>query len=86
MSSNHGHVVSRYNFSTLFSAAWMKAMTIANTVGGFKTTGVFPLNREAVQLPKDNMERLNEQSGLSFIPLYTPSKSRKSVCEAEFSS
>ena len=29
---------------------------------------------------------LNEQSGLSFIPLYTPSKSRKSVHEAEFSS
>ena len=85
MSSNPGHVVSRYNFSTLFSAAWMKAMTIADTVGGFKTTGVFPLNREAVQLPKDNMERLNEQSGLSFIPLYTPSKSRKSVHEAEFS-
>ena len=64
----------------------MKAMTIANTVGGFKTTGVFPLNREAVQLPKDNMERLNEQSGLSFIPLYTLSKLRKSVHKAEFSS
>jgi len=43
MTSNPGVFVSRYNFSKLFSAAWMKAMTIANIAGGFKTTGVFPL-------------------------------------------
>ena len=31
------------------------------------------------------MEKLNKQSGLSFIPLYTPSKSKKSVQDPEFS-
>ena len=41
MSANPGHVVSRYNFSTLFSSAWLRAMTISNVIGGFKKTGVF---------------------------------------------
>ena len=79
MTSNPGVFVSRYNFSKLFSAAWMKAMTIANITGGFKTTGVFPLNRNAIKLPESVMEKLPEQSGLKFIPLYSPANPKKSV-------
>ena len=79
MTSNPGVFVSRYNFSKLFSAAWMKAMTITNITGGFKTTGVFPLNRNAIKLPESVMEKLPEQSGLKFIPLYSPANPKKSV-------
>ena len=83
MSANPGHVVSRYNFSTLFSSAWLRAMTISNVIGGFKKTGVFPLDRGAIKLPKDSMEKLPGESGLSFIPLYTPSKSYKANFSTE---
>ena len=81
MSSNPGLCVSRYTFSELFSAAWMKAMTITNIVGGFKTTGVFPLDRDAIKLPENMMEKLPEQSGLKYIPLYSPAKPRKCVLD-----
>lgn len=77
MSCNPGLVVSRYSFSRLFSTAWMKAMTMSNILGGFKVTGVFPLNRDAVKLPITHMEKLPQQSGLSFIPLYSPANPRK---------
>lgn len=81
MSSNPGLFVSRYAFSMLFSAAWMKAMTIANIVRGFKTTGVYSLDRHAVKLPENKMEKLPEQSGLKFIPLYSPANLKKSLPE-----
>ena len=58
-------------------------MTISNVIGGFKKTGVFPLDRGAIKLPKDSMEKLPGESGLSFIPLYTPSKSYKANFSTE---
>ena len=44
--SHPGKVVSNYNFSKLFSKAWMESMTCTNIVAGFHTTGIFPVNRE----------------------------------------
>lgn len=59
----------------------MKAMTVSNIVGGFKTTGVFPLDRDAIKLPENMMEKLTEQSGLKYIPLSSPAKPRKCVLD-----
>ena len=50
LNKNPGRVVTRYQFSKILSKAWAKGM---NIIGGFKTTGVVPLNREAV-LPKSS--------------------------------
>ena len=58
-------------------------MTIGNIIGRIKTTGVFPLNQEAVHLPQTNMEQLDKLSGISFIPLYTPSSLKKSLHKAD---
>ena len=53
-------------------------MTITNIVAGIKTTGVYLLNRLAVVGKGVTVcESLAEKTGLSFIPLYSPSHSRK---------
>ena len=49
--SHPGRVVNDYNFCTLFSKAWIESMTCVNIVSGFSTTGVYPVNRDAIQLP-----------------------------------
>ena len=49
--THHGQKVKEYNFCQLFSKAWLESMTIGTIVGGFRTTGIHPLNRDAIQLP-----------------------------------
>ena len=70
-------VVSRFNFSELFHSAWLSAMTSKNIMGGFKTTGVYPTDRNAILLPGASKSHpsLGERSGLKFIPFYSPSRS-----------
>ena len=46
--ANPGHVVSKFQFFSLFSQTWSKGMTISNIVSGFRTTGIYPLNRNVV--------------------------------------
>ena len=67
-----------------FSKAWIKSMTPANAVSGFRATGVYPFNRSAISLPitsldsKENLEEeyssiatLAEKNGLAYLPLYS---------------
>lgn len=77
MSDNPGLVVQRYVFSRLFHSAWMESMTIRNIQAGFRTTGVYPIDRNAIVLPGEEKKSLAERTGLSFIPFYTPSKRGK---------
>lgn len=49
--SHPGHFISGYNFSSLFSKAWLESMTTKNAMSGFETTGIYPTDRYAVQLP-----------------------------------
>ena len=72
--SHPGQVVTRYNFSRLFSRAWMESMTCSNIMAGFRKTGVYPLNRNAVKLPGESTARILEKSDLTYIPLFTPAK------------
>ena len=51
--SHPGQVVNDYNFCRLFSNAWLESMTTSIIAGGFRTTGIYPLNRDAIQLPGD---------------------------------
>ena len=45
-----GRTVTRYDFSTLFSEAWKCAMSQANVVAGFRTTGVHPFSRDKIEI------------------------------------
>ena len=79
---NPGRVVTRYDFSALFSKAWKKAMNQTNISAGFKITGVYPFSRKEVlsacqqdgasKQDKFIPESLSKRTGLAYIPLYSP--------------
>ena len=78
---NPGKVVSRYQFSKLFRAAWEKGMTMNNIISGFRYTGIFPFSRSAVLKgsscvvdEKGKQLSLPERTGLQYIPFYSPLK------------
>ena len=56
MFDNPGRVVTKFLFSKLFSEAWGKGMTISNIVSGFRRTGVYPFNPNAIldRLPPES--------------------------------
>ena len=47
MFSNPGRVVSKFQFSKLFSQAWSKGMTIDN-ITSFRSAGIYPFNPRAI--------------------------------------
>lgn len=79
MSHNPGQVVTQYNFARLFATTWFGAMTPKNIISGFRTTGIFPVDRDALTLPGEKRRSLAERTGLSYIPLFTPSKKIRQV-------
>ena len=53
-------------------------MNISNTISGFKVTGIYPTDRQALlKLIPDSYSDLQEESGLAFIPLISPSVKSK---------
>jgi len=90
MSSNPGHIVTIYQFSQLFATAWKKAMIPSTIVGGFKTTGIFPLNRHAIVLPGEQPGHSNtptallaKKKGIQYMPFYSASPSALEQFTAE---
>ena len=45
-----GVIISKFNFSRLFSEAWMRALTPSNIIAGFRKCGIHPFNRQAIPL------------------------------------
>ena len=53
------------------------------SMSAFRTTGVYPFNRDAVQVNKSMPQAfypkaLGRETGLAFIPLYSPARSSRS--------
>lgn len=48
MQTNPGRIVTKYQFSELLNKAWTKTMVPSTICAGFKKSGVFPLNPEAI--------------------------------------
>ena len=81
MAKNPGKVVTVYQFSQLFAAAYKLAMTRENIASGFKKSGIYPLNRHAIAIPGEEPVQksapslaldLARKSGITFLPLYSP--------------
>ena len=72
---NPGMRISKHNFSTVFSEAWVQALTPKNILAGFHTTGIYPPDRNSIKLPGPS---LAQKTGIAYIPLYTPAKRRVS--------
>ena len=80
MAENPGKRVARFNFSQLFCRAWMKSMTMNNILGGFRVTGIYPVNRNIIDVPKEpSKPSLPEATGLAYIPLYRMSTQVKAA-------
>ena len=78
---NPGKVMTRFEFSRVFSQAWFQGMSMSSVIAGFRTTGVYPFNRHALQPATDtptsfNPASLCDRTGLKFIPLYSPARQR----------
>ena len=48
---NPGRVITKYQFSPLFSATWYKAIKPVNLLSGFKKVGICPFNVDAIKSP-----------------------------------
>ena len=53
---NPGKVITKFNFSSLFSQAWYAAITPLNIMAGYRRAGVYPLNPEAVLITGESEE------------------------------
>jgi len=74
---NPGRVVTRYQFSELFSRAWHEGMSMSNIMSGFRITGIFPFNRHALRPCSEPQSRsVPEGSGLKYIPLFSCAPAR----------
>ena len=79
MSENPGRIVTEYDFNSLFSKAWYNAKSISNIMAAFKTTGIYPFNRNSINVVDDipYNRSVAERTGLAFIPLYSPARCSK---------
>lgn len=65
MFANPGCVVSKFQFSKLFSKAWSKGMTIDNITSGFCSSGIYPFNPKAIldKLPSADSSSAKKSGG-----------------------
>ena len=45
---NPGKVINKLNFNGIFQNAWLNSITSANIAAGFRKTGVYPFNQDAI--------------------------------------
>ena len=57
--SNPGEVITKFNFNALFAKAWIASLTPANLMAGFKTCGIYPFNRLAINIPGEGSGNAN---------------------------
>jgi len=67
--SHPGKVITKYQFSEVFSKAWLKSMVPASIISGFKVCGIYPFDPKAVldhdpcTPPKEKPKQTNRTSG-----------------------
>ena len=78
---NPGKVITLRNFSAQFAKAWIKSMTMKNTIASFRTTGLYPIDRNkvlaTVQSTIATETPASKKVGLGYLPLLTPIPSPK---------
>ena len=68
LAQNPGQVVHQYVFSRLLNTAWFDAMTMRNIIAGFRTTGIFSINRDALEKKVPESQLISEKTEISYIP------------------
>ena len=77
--NNPGEVVTKRNFSLIFSQAWHRAMTSSTMSSSFRATGVYHFNREAIKIPKKQGGEEFDTGVISYLPLYSLPPKRYNV-------
>lgn len=75
MRNNSGKVITRFSFNRVFAEAYKKAMTMDNIISSFRTTGIYPFDKDKVldnPLVKEPSS-LAEDAGIAYLPLYSSS-------------
>lgn len=62
MQDNPGRVVTKYQFSSLFSTAWYKTVRPENIIAGFRKVGVCPFDSSAIAVPSVPSESMDKTS------------------------
>ena len=86
--NNPGRVITKFQFSSLFSKAWNNALTPANITSGFRKCGVFPFNQSAISMAEDNSkEQLCQHSSQLQTPVssYNPTSLRSPFSKSPLS-
>jgi len=85
MARNPGRVITRTDFNEIFSKAWYRGGTQANILSAFKATGIYPLDRYAVQIPGEERKKKSlpaaTSTDIAFLPLYSPAP-RPKACHS----
>ena len=87
---NPGKVVTVHCFVSLFAKVWTKSMIIKNIMASFRTTGIFPLDRNKVLSLVNSVisteSPVSKPGGLTYLPLLTPmpSPKQKLVSDPDF--
>ena len=81
VSANKGREVTVYDFNTVFSEAWYNAMTASNVISGFRCTGIYPFNRNAVKARSEKFRRFDQDAlskgiKINYVPLFSPDRAR----------
>ena len=79
LQQNPGRVITRFQFSSLFSEAWGMAVTPSNIIAGFRTCGVYPFNPSAIQVPDVSAEEQTATLGLP-VSHFSPSSADNLSC------
>jgi len=66
-----GKAINRFVYSKLLNEAWTQSMSMSSITGGFKTTGIYLVDRTAI-LFRNFKETTFKDDELSFIPLCSP--------------
>ena len=48
LSAHPSNLINKWTFPSMFTKAWTSAMTCSNLKNGFKATGIYPLNKDAI--------------------------------------
>ncbi len=78
MSYHPGKIVTIHDFSRLFSQAWHQAMVPTTILAGFRATGIYPFNRQAITISGSEKEiatptaKLAQRRGIRYLPFFSP--------------
>lgn len=72
LTQNHFKNITKFQFNPLFKDAWTRSMTMSNIMSGFRITGVYPVNRNAIISEEDHSISMKKDSNVKYIPLFSP--------------